>query len=369
MNTKRQPADHFRGAHVHLHLTTASRDFTTLANTVLRGQFTRPDGQPVRLKAGPRSALLALLSFGMEGAEDPAWRLDMDLFVADFVESKDTVYGWIRTLAAEGFVTRERVNDPATGHFEWHMDVSDRPAAVATVTDMNPQVAPIQGFPRDGAAPPVDNSGNRRSHHPMENPGWGKPPVVNPHTATSYRETKDNYLPASPPVSDARENDQAEEGAGTAFAIAGQPRLIKPASATTRTADEENLAPHDRWLNFIATLTNAQECQGKLQPTRQAQELLAIRAQVAHEQCGWEDDQLRRLLLGGLKGAEHLAGIWAHRLHPENLPVRPGLPLAPGTERAGDVPASSPTRIAEIRQLHGQPRGTVWSKRMGGSAG
>lgn len=363
MNTKRGHDDGFRGAQVHLHLHTPARDYTTLANTVLRGQFRRPDKTLVRLKAGPRAALYALLSYGVDHT-DPAWRLDMDLFTDLFVESKATVYGWIRTLESAGFVTRERVNDPETGRFKWRMDVSDSPAALATVTPVNPQVAPIHGFSGDGAAPPVDNSKNRRSHHTVVSPVWEKPSMENPHKDTSYRETSSSYLPASSSEGDTREN---EAGAERPFAVTGPPRLVSPTSMPTE--DEQRLTPHERWKKFVSALINAPQCRGKLMPSRQAQELIAIRAQVAAERLGWTDDQLRNLLLAGLAKVDFLAGVWLWRLHPEHVPQTPGRQLDPELHGRGDEVPPSATRRDEIRKLAGVERGARWNTLMGGGAG
>jgi hypothetical protein len=360
MTTKRQQDDGFRGAEVHLHLHTPAKNYTTLPNRILRGQFQRPGGAPVRLKAGPRAALCALLSFGVDNA-DPAWRLDMDQFASLFVESKDTVYGWIRKLEAEGFVTRNRVNDPDTGRFAWRMDVWESPAALATVTPVDPQVAPIEGFSGDGAAPTVDNPDSRRSLHAVDSQGWSSPSRQNPDVDTSIREVSNNYLPASSSVGDARENEAAAE---RPFAITGQPRLV---STSQRTEDELGRAAGEWGMRFIASLTSAPQCQGKLGPDKQAQQLLAIRAEVARDLCGWKTDQLRNLLLSGLSRVDYLAGVWAWRLHPDHLPEIPGHQLAHDLETAGDLPPlPDARRRAEIRALSGIPRGARWEGLTGG---
>lgn len=366
MTTQRQHNGErgLRGAHVHLETTTAADHITPMVNSVLRGEFRRPDRTRVTLAVGPRCVLNALLSY-RTALQDPDYRLKMDEFVSEFKESRDAVYRWIRVLEDEGFVARRRGNDPATGKFAWHLHVRDAPGPLATVTDVKPQVGPSVHFGGDGAAPPVDNLETRRSHHPRKSPGWSDPSMENTDMATLYRETTNTYLPASPPVSDARV-DQAEEEEAEPFASTDPPRLT-PVAWSARTADEADLQPGEQWKRFVASLTNAQECQGKVAPPRLTQETLAIRAQVANERCGWTIDQLRRYLLGSLQKADSLAGVWAWRLHPDHLPLVPGQSVDPGMATAGDVP--TPERRAAIRQAHGLQRGPHWERRMSGGAG
>lgn len=365
MTTQRQ-RDDLRGAHVRPLITTATDHTTTLINGVFRGEFKRPDGTRVVLAAGPRCALLALLSYRRE-LEDPDYRLQMDKFVAAFKEKRDTVYRWIRVLEDEGFVYRWRANDPATGKFAWYIAVADSPRLGEAVTDVNPQVGPSLQKGGDGAAPPVDKFDNRRSDHPHKSPGWIKPSMDNPDTATPYRETKDKELPASSYVPDARAHEPEEEAAARPFATAGPPRLLRSVTSE-RTPDEEKLASTEEWTRFIQWLAGKPQCRWKLVLTPLALETLAIRAMVAHEQRGWSKDQLRDRLLGNLETVDNLAGVWAWRLHPNNLPDQPGQPLDPALARAGD-PSPVPTagRIAEIRELNGVRRGKRFTERMGGA--
>lgn len=369
MTTHRQHND-LRGARVRLHLTSVTKDFTTLHNRVLRNKFTSLAGKRVKLRGLERALLGHLLSFATDRATDPDWRLDVDWLVDDFTEARDTVYGSFRRLEDAGFLRRVQTHDPATGHFEWTWDVTDTPGVFEQVTASS-------GKPGTGAAPPVDNLYYRRSKPRSPFPGFpelapfpGNPDMENPDSVTSYRETKDSYLPASSYVSDAQANDEEVEGAVPVFARTAPPRLVS-VPATERTDDERGMAPTEKWLTFIASLINARECIGKLMPSRLAQETLAIRAQVAFEHRGWSIDQLRQLLLGGLESADNLAGVWAWRLHPEHLPIVPGQVLDPSMAGAGDSPGPGPSseRIAQIRSLAGVGRGPEWERRMGGGTG
>lgn len=372
MTTQRQKAvsgdtaPSLRGAHMHLHVTTSTRDTTTLRNTVLRGEFITPAGRTVSLKAGPRVALYALLSYGMEGADDPTWRLDMDHFTADFVEKKTTVYSWIRTLEGTGFVVRARRNDPHTGQFEWHLDVADRPG-VLPGTQTKPQVTPSAQKGGGGAAPPVDNSETPCSDHPHKNPGWVKPIMGNPAHGDLYRETLTKELPASPPVPATRETAEEVEAA---------PRDDQPSLSLVRpvvpAASDTELAAEPDWVDWVNGLLDhpAVLAANPLRPTRRDLELIAVRAQVAVDQ-DWTRDQLaKRVLLVRLAGVEHLGSVWANRLHPERLTQPPAQGQKTQVEQGQRVPDAmvpDANRRAQIRQLHGLNRGATWEQRMGGT--
>jgi hypothetical protein len=241
-----------RGAYMHLHTHPATEDQTTLLNATLRGQFHYPDGRPVRIKAGPRAALTALLSYGQEGAADPTWRLDMDHFTASFAESITTVYGWIRTLEETGFVVRRRVNNPDTGQFEWHLDVAARPG-VLTGAARNPRSRPSTKKGGDGAAPPVDNSETAGRAHPPDSPGWQKPSTVNRDTATSYREITTKRLPASPPVP-AHARDTVEEEAGDSARDEDTPALTLVRPPVAAAFDDTALAAEPDWTAWVTGL-------------------------------------------------------------------------------------------------------------------
>ena len=357
------------GSHVHPHTTIATADVTTLLNAVLRGEFAYPDGTPVRLKAGPRVALYALLTYHRDRA-DPAWRLDMDRFVREgFAEKKTTVYGWIRVLEETGFVVRRRVNSPATGAFEWHLDVADRPGILRGAPE-KPQVTPSVQKGGDGVAPPVDNSKTAGQPIPMKTHDGENPLMGFPAHGHFLREITTKELPASPPVPATRATAEAVEGDQSR---SEQPTLslVRP---TARTADEDHLAADGDWQDWVLALLDhpAVRAAAPLRPTAHDVELVAIRAQVAAEQLGWTRKQLaERVLLVRLGGVQHLGSVWCARLHPQTLGAPPVAGRKTEVERGrldrDAMPPSSPERIAEIRQLHGAPRGTRWRELGGGS--
>lgn len=359
MTTHRQRGDRgLRGPHLLADITTATDHTTTLINDVLRGDFTRADGTPVVLAAGPRCALYALLTYRTE-LRNPAYRLQMNDFVAGFKESQDTVYRWIRVLEDEGFVHRWRVNSAVDGQFEWFLAVSDAPRALATVTAANPQVRPSLQKGGDGAAPLGDVSDNPRSAHPGKSPGWGNPSMENPATATLYREITDKELPASPPVPATRE--QAEEAAAGS-SREDQHRSLSLVRPTSPTAEEKNLAPDAEWVGWVLTLLERKPVleAAPLRPTYNDMRLVAIRAAAAADR-GWTQEQLRdRVLLVQLAGVRHLGSVWLGRLHPKNLgpppaegrktQVEQGL-VVPDPMRPAERPSAE--RRAEILAAHG----------------
>lgn len=363
---KRVAADKpaLRGPHVLVDITTATDHTTTLTNAVFRGQFKRADGTPVVLAAGPRAALLSLLSYRRE-LQNPAYRLKMDDFVGDFKEGRDAVYRWIRGLEAEGFVHRWRANDPDTGQFEWYIAVSDSPRAYTPAAG-KPQVTPSLQNGGDGAAPPVDNSETRRSDHPHKSPGWQNPSMVKPEHGDSYRETLKEELPASPPVPATRAT--AEEAEVDSRGDQPTLSLVRP---TAPTPAEANLAPEPGWVDWVNGLLDhrAVRAANPLRPTRRDLEMIAIRAQVAVDH-GWNRDQLaERVLLVELATVQHLGSVWSARLHPETLSRPPTSGKKTNVElgqRVPDAMVPDADRRAEIRQLHGVGRGMTWEQRMGG---
>jgi hypothetical protein len=317
MTTQRQLSaaanDHLRGAHVRVQVTSVAQDFTMLANSVLRNDFQHPDGRPVQLRGLDRAALLQLLSYSWAHA-DAEWRLDMDLFVAAFAESRSTVYSALSRLEMEGFLVRHRENDQETGQFCWYWEVTDQPGTLVSI--------------------PQRRSGP--GGKPQVNPRSGIPDMVPPDmagsdAATSYRE--DLYLPTSPNLGSvgARETDGGMEGGGNPQRdrrMATSPP--RPPSVRDLLPAEIGRIPDPDWVAFVAELANHDNARGRLMPNRPDQLLVALRCELAHG-VGWSTDRLRRLLLTGLEGCQHLAGTWLYRLHPDQLPT-PGQDAVPITE-------------------------------------
>lgn len=331
---KTSAGDQLRGAHVRVRVTTAASNFTMLSNSVLRNEFRRPEGGAVQLRGLDRAALLQLLSYSWARTEDPEWRLDMDEFVDSFTESRSTVYAALARLENEGFLLRSRTNDPQSGQFVWHWDVTDQPGTLAPAGPQRrsgPATTIRRSEPRS-ENPDMDPAPGETRRSPADPPCSGNPHMADPHmarvdAATSYRE--DLSLPTSHTTSTgrARETPGGGDAGGTSPMMASPPR---PASVRDRLPAEVGRTPDPAWVAFAAELANHEAARGHLIPNRAAQELVALRCQIAHG-IGWTTESLRRLLLTGLDGCQHLAGTWLYRLHPDHLPT-PGRDAVPITD-------------------------------------
>jgi hypothetical protein len=359
-----------------------AKDYTTLANKVYRNQFHRPDGTRVRLRGVERAALLHLLSFSWDRADNPEWRLDMDKFVDDFAEGRSTVYAALRQLEVAGFLLRRRENDIEDGGlFAWYWDVTDRPGTLeaepqARAGGLPPGTKP-QVNPR-AKNPNVDEESADNSRSPVVDPRSENPHMDSPHmaeldAATSYRETfPPPTYPGTPTFGDAREH---KPGGGGNVSDNGRAMAPPPAPARagvrTRIPAEVGRSPEPAWLEFAAALAHQPAARGGLMPARGDQELLALRCQIAHDERGWTHDQLRQLLLANLQTTQSLAGVWLHRLHPDNLPMvsTPAPAVEAPQRRAHQQDAAvSAARIAEIRAAAGAPRrGPRWTGLMAGA--